>query len=428
MNKDPYLWTVIGVSFALRAALLLAIGPNPHYAFTSDSPSYVAPAQNLRFQRSFSTLQNQRLVPELYRTPGYPIFLAPFLSKTGDLHYRVVQWVQILLNSLSAGLVYLAALIFWRERRAALAAGSGLAFDFVNAIHCTFILTDILFVFLMSALLLFLVKRSFFWAGLMTALAAFVRPIGVYYCGLLSLMLWVNWARHKQTQSGKRVLVFVIVALLPVLAWIIRNHEATGRWTFSTLQDANIYVVRTALVEMERKHIPYEKAVIEVQRSYAQSQGEQVESQWATRYLLIHWRDYARVMAKDMVKLLTGNSMKIAAWALLRDDHYDPNGLPVHSSDLPMTQARELAGRHPVLGKGLVLYLLFLGCAYLLAFVGFWISWREKGWEETLLLMSSIFYFALITLGVDAQARYRLPIMPALFFFAGGGFKWRPPT
>jgi len=419
MASNRTFWSVVAFALALRAALLLGIGPNVKYALTADSPSYIQTAQNLRTHASFSRTGD---VPELYRTPGYPVFLMPFLAGTSGLHYRAVQWAQALLNSLSAGLVYLAALYFWKRPKAALAAGVGLALDFVNAIHCSFMLTDILFVFLLAVVLLFLVRHSYVLAGLATALAAFVRPIGLYYPGFLVILLAGYAMSGKSPISRRQVLLFLIASTLPLALWMGRNHHLAGRWTFSTLQDANLYTVRAALVEMEKSHVSYEAALSKVQTSYAESADEQLPSQWSARYLITNWQAYTKLMAKDMVKFLTGNSMKVSAWAVLKDDHYDPSVIPVHSVDSPVTQAQDLISRHPLLGVGLVSYLLFLGLIYILAVLGMWVSVKQKGWGETLLIFSSIFYFVAVTLGADAQARYRLPIMPALLLFAGGGY------
>ncbi len=353
MKLDHRFWAVVGLSMVLRATLLVSIGPAPQYALTSDSPSYIEPARHLREDGRFSNLLNGREVPELYRTPGYPVFLLPFLVKDGTIRERAVQWAQALLNSCSAGLVYLAALFFWRSEGAALAAGAGFALDFVNAF--------------------------------------------------------------------RQVVLFLFVSCLPLAVWMVRNERAAGRLTFSTLQDANIYIVRAALVEMGNKRISYETAVENVQNAYKKSRAEEPAGRWAAQYLFVHWKEYSKLMAKDVVKLLSGNSMKVAAWAILKDDRYNPTVIPVHSSESPLSQARELMVRHSFLGGALFAYLLFLGLVYVLAAWGIWMSGREKGWGETLIVFSSIFYFAALTLGVDAQARYRLPIMPALFLFAGRG-------
>src|SRR5205814_1348424 len=148
--------------------------------------------------------------------------------------------------------------------------------------------------------------------------------------------------------TRRRLVLFLLVSCLPITAWMVRNYRATGHFTFSSIQEANLFIVRAALVEMDRQHISYETAVAEVQKAYEDSHAPS-PGRWAVRYLLAHVKDYSRLMAKDVVKLLSGNSMKVAAWALLKDDYYAPTAVPVHSTLSPMEQARELMKRHPAL-------------------------------------------------------------------------------
>jgi len=416
-------WAVVGLSLLFRGVLLVCIGNSPTYAFVPDSVSYVEPAQALSHHLGFSTLKDGRRVPELYRTPGYPLYLTLFLTGQDAVHHKAIQWSQAVLNAFSSGLVYLAALAFWKNRNAALAAGIGFGLDFVNAMHCAFILTDILFVFWVALTLLLIIRHRFMAAGLAAAAAALVRPIGVYYPIFLALAWVLSYVDKKRGVTLKQVGIFFLAAMIPLTAWVVRNGRETHHWTFSTLQDANMYLVRTALVEMEREHISYENALVNIQKSRQTAPQAVPDGRWATSFLVAHWQDYARVMINDLIKLLAGNSMKVAAWALLQDDHYNPFTIPTHAEQSPLAQERELAHRHPGLEVFLVLYLLFLAATYGLALVGFWVAGHRYGWNETLMVSSSILYYAAITLGADAQARYRLPMMPALFVLAAGGWE-----
>ena len=105
-----------------------------------------------------------------------------------------------------------------------------MAFDYVNAIHCLFILSDILFVFALSLLLLLLAKRRLFLAGLTAALAAFIRPIGLYYPGMLFFLLFLTWVRRKQDPSWRRLILFLLISFLPLAAWLERGWGWRASW------------------------------------------------------------------------------------------------------------------------------------------------------------------------------------------------------
>jgi 4-amino-4-deoxy-L-arabinose transferase-like glycosyltransferase len=423
MSSFKTFWAVTALAFGLRALALFAVGPNPVYATVSDTATYVVPAQNLLHHGAFATVENGQLIPEFHRTPGYPVFLIPFLAPDGGVHHRALQWVQAALNALSAGLIYFTASLYWKNRQAAILAGVGMALDFVNIIHCMFILADVLFVFLLSLALLCLARRQYPWAGFSAALAAYVKPLALYYPSLIGIFLLINWARGKQPRTAKTLALYVFLSFVPLFFWMHRNDNLTGHWTFTSFTDENLYLVRAPMVEMDLKNIPYEAAMKNIQQEFEATGKELSSGKWALHYLWLHRMDEAKVMMKDLGRLLSGNSVKVIAWAILKDDHYNPSGMPYIPSQSHPSQARELLTRHPILSIALVSYLVFLGVAYILAGIGFWTSWHQKGWEETLLMSSSIYYFAFLTLGVYAQARYRLPIMPAVFFLAAGGWE-----
>ncbi len=416
-------WIVTGAALLFRALLLVGTGPDPRYALTSDSPSYYRPALILKTTGEFANDATGLRAPEFYRTPGYPVFLMPFVSNETPIHHRAVQWTQAVLGAVSAGVLSLCALVFWKDQKAAILAGSALALDFVYAIHSLFVLTDAVFVFVITLALYACVRQKYAICGALTAVAAFVRPVGVYYPVLLGGFLLVMLCRRPSRQQLLSVALFLLFSILPLAGWMARNHSYTGRWTFSAIQDANLYYVRVALLESQAKHISYEEAVKELEQKRSAAPGQGNENQWAMDYLRAHPGAYARFLVKDALKLFSGNSMKIAAWALLKDEQYAPNASPVHSLDSPLSQARTLMTRHPGLGGVLMLYFFFLLATYALCLRGLWNSVQRYGWVTTLILFSTVIYYTGVTLGTDAQARYRLPLLPALFLFAGGGYR-----
>lgn len=411
---------IVLLALAFRAFLLLGAGGDSRYALMSDSYSYLRPAQTLRETGRYAVRDGAVETPETYRTPGYPLFLIPFLDATNQPHHRRIQWIQVLLGALSAGFLAWAALEFWGSRTPALLAGGAFALDYVHAIHSLFILSDVLFVLFLSMLVFALTRRSYAWAGALSACAALIRPVGVYLPFVVGLALLVPTARSRGPVL-RTVVLYLSCALLPLVAWTARNHAVMGRWTFSSFQDANLYLVRAALVESQEKNLSYPDAIasIEQQRKLASVP----DNVWATSYLLHHVPAYLRLMAKDAVKLFSGNSMKIAAWIFARDESYGPQAVAVHGEGSPIAQANELLHRHIGVGLLMIVYGAFLGLVYLLCLRGIWESGTGKGWGITLLFLSIPLYFTAVTLGSGAQARYRLPIMPALFLFAGGGVK-----
>lgn len=437
--KDKRFWGIIATAFLCRGVLLLAIGPNPQYAYVSDSPSYYVPAQSLRSTGSYSTQVDGQWVPELYRTPGYPVFLIPFLGASG-VHYRALQWCQALLNALSVGLLYLCGMLLWDSRRASLVAGLALSFDFVNAIHCTFVLTDILFVLAVTIALLLLIRVSlrpdiasihFLWAGLTLSWAALIRPLALYAFILPTGGLLLLAIRPFKQKALLGTLLFVAGAITPSALWVTRNAMVAGQWTFSSIQGAELYLTKAATLYMQQH--PQEMGDVKNRLRQQWARSERLPEaaieegnirEAAKRFILDHKREYARLMIHDTLKLLTGNSLKIAAWAIFKDDRYAPNNTSHPAPSSPFAQARQLGQDHPTLGIALATYLILLCLMYGLACIGCWYSILRHGYRITGIVLSTTFYLAAVTIAMslDAQARYRLPLMPLIFLMAGGGW------
>lgn len=429
---------VVGAALLIRALCVWAIGPDPRYSLTPDSPSYLAPAKNLLQHQSFSSSESPPLIPETMRTPGYPIFLAPFCAG-GVVHTRAIVWVQVLLGALTAGLLSGMAWMLWWDRRAAWVAGLAQAFDFVTVVHTHFILTETLYVFVFSLALLGLVKafldgpKAGGWillSGLGFGAAALVRPIGLYYFFPAALILAWEWRRRMVPRWIPAVGLFLAMSLLIPVGWMARNKAASGTWTFSSVQGLNFYIVRTAVLEMHRTGKSYEQAMADLETQFKSSHPEGFSSPeeeaaeagtWSLKYMLEHPVDLAAVSAKDLVRLLAGNSMKVGAWLFLKDERHDPWTIPLHPSGSLREQTKTLVEEHPALGVALALYSLFLVLIYVLALKGFVTCWRSGEHPKAVLVASSAVYIVALTVGAAAHARYRIPAMPALCLLAAAG-------
>jgi 4-amino-4-deoxy-L-arabinose transferase-like glycosyltransferase len=433
-------WLVTGLAFALRAAFLLAVGPDPRYALTPDSESYLTPAVALARHGTLSSAAEPPLVPDTRRTPGYPFFLALF-SLGGETKVSAASWVQAGLGALTAGLVYILGVLLWGNSFAALAAGLGIAIDFVVIVHTGFILTETVFLFVLTAAFLSLAKaflqgpsarRWIFLAGLGLSTASLVRPVSLYYYLIAAGLLAWGWWKQKRSGCFAGLALFLAAALLPLMGWMVRNRIQTGAFTFSSSQGLNISVVRAALVKMHLTHKSYDEALAELQNEFRQAHphgfataSEEISAQtaWSMRFIFSHSEVYLKLLARETVHLLAGNSMKSAAWLLLKDPRHDPFVIRVHPKESTRAQAQSFMSEHPGLGAAMVVYLIFLGAVYSLALAGFTAAWRERGAATAAFALSLAFYIVAVTVGAGAHARYRIPAMPSIFLLAGFGLE-----
>src|ERR1035437_345848 len=94
------LLAILLLALASRGWLLLTAWRSPA-ALTPDSPSYLVAAASLSKSGTFRTDGH----PEIFRTPGYPLFLVA-CGLTGSLGYGTAQIVQVLLDVLLVYVTY----------------------------------------------------------------------------------------------------------------------------------------------------------------------------------------------------------------------------------------------------------------------------------------------------------------------------------
>jgi len=199
-----------------------------------DSSEYAFLTKNLLESGSFSLDGS----PEMFRTPGYSLFLAPFVVLDSSFLLAIAVQIALLIGSailirkigekfLPAPLPLLAALFF--------------ALDPATVFYTLGIWSEIPFVFLslLSAYLLF-VKESRGWAdlalaGLALGFAALVRPAGEYMILLYAAVALFTYMKSAgfRIATTHAVLVLLVAAAV-LLPWYVRNFDATGEIGLST--------------------------------------------------------------------------------------------------------------------------------------------------------------------------------------------------
>ncbi len=238
---------------ALLAASLVRTGTS--IITSGDTASYLEPGRNLLLYARFFT----GMLPEIDRTPGYPLFLA-VASLPGAVWAALAQ---VLLSVFSVVLV-------WRLARAVFAEGSIpimaawlFALDPVAVIYSVRLLPETLF---LALLLLSLERLAVFFlerrlctlvaAGLWLAAATFVRPVSYYLPFALALGMFVALARVPGLR-WKAPTVLLLSVLPWQAAWQARNLLETGFGGFSSIVARNLYFYQAAEVTARVEHRPF---------------------------------------------------------------------------------------------------------------------------------------------------------------------------
>ncbi|MBF0631945.1 MAG: glycosyltransferase family 39 protein [Magnetococcales bacterium] len=202
----------------------------------SDAFEYFNYAFNLRHHGTYAlTPWDERTAaprPDAFRTPGYPIFLTPFVSgpPTPSM-LQMVYRVQALLGTLTLFAVWILA-------RRLLPPPAALIVTFLAAIspHLItmnhYLLTETLFAFLLLASLAAMKpdghQGGWFLAGMLLAAAALTRPALQYFIvpAVLFLVMTGTSARKK-----RMALAMTVGFMLLFIPWLARNQWVLGTWS-----------------------------------------------------------------------------------------------------------------------------------------------------------------------------------------------------
>jgi hypothetical protein len=398
--------------------IVLADALLAHHAFgkpVEDGQLHLAVEKLRRENGTLPPPDANGLYPEVFRTPGYPVFLALCGGSSG---LRIVYFAQCLLGSFAALCLVRVALALKCRPRAALVTG------WLWALHPAVLTSDLLplteSLFCSLALIgLAATTRTSTPAGravpgLLIGLAALVRPLGLMYLPTALVLGWYT-APRKWLAAG----VLVLVAVVPSVLWAVRNSATGNGVRVSTVGELNLYFYGAAYVISENRgedwFTSWPARVDELAKRLASKlqPGEDVfvlARKEGLVELTTNPGTTLKVAAKSQVKLGIDHSAPLAAG--LYGVEYKPSGF---FSDL-------LSGKFDS-SKLTVWGLLALpwsglnALVVLLAAVGLVRAMIRRRWALVSACLVPIVLFSAATFPVGLE-RFRLPLLPFLFVLA----------
>jgi 4-amino-4-deoxy-L-arabinose transferase-like glycosyltransferase len=226
----------------LAVALLLRLGwalsrPVDEQALASlpDQREYLALGRNLVQGRGLG-FTDPRFSDVVYafRTPGYPLLVA---MCGGNV--RLVRAAQAILDTSTCLAVYLLA-------RRWLSRGSSVFASLVCAVHpfliyfCGLILTETLFTTMLAwGMVLLMLPRRRWWipGAIILALSVLVRPGAIalpVVLGIAAAFLNTQQAKPYHRWSLPVGTTMLLLTLLVLLPWGLRNSRVVGRWIWTS--------------------------------------------------------------------------------------------------------------------------------------------------------------------------------------------------
>jgi len=402
-----------GVTGLLGSIAVLAVLTSSLYflhfrtVYTPNSPGYITPAANMLAGHGFTDADGK---PETVRTPGYPLFILPFLWIKLDLKYVVI--FQHLIRVLIVVATSAFALHVTRSRRQALIAGVFLCIDLPMLEAANAIMTEILFTaILLSTMWLLWTRSQAAWnnwipPGLLAGISVQIRPVGLFL--FVPATIYLLLMRH--TSKAKAILGFLVAFSLFPAAWAARNYYQTGYFTVSSITGTNMLLWRAAGTLAIRDpgdfHVNLVKRQTELQRQACEdlqrlngkdcsamsaAQRSEYYARLGTKIVAENVGSYARMAARSAaVMMLDGGPTSLAG----------------------ITGIRQTTGI-----RILLVYTVPVFCLMLVGLQRFWKENRPFFY----LCFLVISYFVIISAGAEAYSRLRVPIDPICALLTAAG-------
>ncbi len=387
-----------------------------------DSSTYLRLADNLLREGAFSLMPFEPYIPDMIRTPGYPGFLIPFRAL--GVSFAFIALVQSAIGALVPLLIYDTAkqLHAPSPRLAAWIVAA----DLCLILFTPMILSDGLFVLLLTlSLWLFIKGRNdgiYWWAAsLVMGSAILVRPIGLYLP--LLFFLWMV----AETRTWKRPALILLIGLVPVFGWKLRNDMIFGSAALSTMDMNNLLLFNAAAVEAEATARPFN----EVQANFINEARSAMEHEpvpsagkyrnWAKSRAFEVLRDHPGVFMKQ-------SAAKMAMYFFKPPRSWFDRALGLEYAYAPLTGAESEEGRirrffaenHKLTVALSGFQFLLSLCTFAFALTGLVRLWKQQP-ASVLLLLTLLVYFMLASTITMPDARFRMPVVPVLAILASFG-------
>jgi len=401
----------------------------------------VKSADALQYHISAKQLVNQGkfLVPDsevdVFRTPGYPIFIYCIYKIWGIKPY-IVLFMQIFINLASVYVLYSIVRILFNNKVGIISA---LLFNFEpDHLYYTFsLLTETPFVFIIlsaSLSLVYYLKRDklvyLIVTSLLTGIATLIRPIAVYFPLILVLIIGFYQIHYKKSgfsKTIKRIVTLIFTYVLTISPWLIRNFSLYGYPGLTSLSGQRLlyYDVAYTIKRTEKRSIDKIRGELD---SLVTSRSDQtrlgnpfykskVKKEVALDYLKQHKFDYFKTQLLGMINIYSSMEYKAIVQRFLRKQVI-PINIEYKSYDKFSVDLGRFKSLPPYLIIVGFFYTILLIFYYATALGGLILLIKDKEYFLTFSIMGVILYFTILT-GVVGVARFRLPISPFYIIFSG---------
>ncbi|MFC2165497.1 ArnT family glycosyltransferase [Acidobacteriota bacterium] len=447
-SKDPNSrfkhWIVIILAIYILTRLLFLGFVHPWNPETEkeiilqkDAKGYHELARSLMEHHRFAYSSTED--PNTLRTPLYPIFIAGIYTLFGFEPW-VVLLFQIVIGALSC-LLLIFTLRRLFNKQIALIAAFFFAIDPLQIVFTVSLISDVLFVFLLVI--------AFYWfsrgftseaqgknivyyglSGFFFGFSALIRPIS-QYIPVVVIFFFLVWYRHKLKEALKYSGAVLLMFLLAITPWLIRNYHHFGHIAISSSGSQNLlleYAVPMVQQKRNQSMKTVQEDLLAESEQMMRADGLDPQSLNSFQKSKYYQKLAIKCIKQDPVHFMQTYFMGVVhCFAEIDSSSFTTQlGIKMPKVDIKATNNIIELVKKFISAKGTTgiviasVILPYLMVSYLGAVVGFFVSWKRYNWGALLwcLLMAS--YFVFVT-GVAGCARFKIPAVPFYLAFTGIG-------
>jgi 4-amino-4-deoxy-L-arabinose transferase-like glycosyltransferase len=404
-NHRRLLYAILLAAFFLRAAWVLLIPTYPISDFKEYNRLAVGLINGQGYIKSDGSLT-------AYRPPGYPFFLAGVYKLLGP-HDIIARLVNILLGVLTCWLTYILTVQLFDQRVALIAAMLIALFPSLIAWSNILASENLFLPLVLCVLISFLraVKEPpirWPWlvlTGLLTGICVLIRPAAILIPGILILtLISIDLDRKisKQTigvlmRSMGIGLVIILVMLVIILPWSIRNTTVFGRFVFVSTDGGIVFLSG----QNERA----------IRVEWAPDEGPMFDQLQAQKFDEVEFDQLAYKLAFQFIRQNPLFEVRLIIHKFINFFQDDVSGITYND----LSALTPLPDWFVIAAKGLaeIYYMLVMGLALASIFLK---RYPKDRWY--FILVFFIIVWVTLHLAFYGKDRYRLPLTPAFVQFA----------
>jgi hypothetical protein len=441
--------SIIVLISIVRIVVFWDISTNyPDHIQTPDSSGYISSAIALVKTGRFLVSSEPSSGPEWGRTPGYPLFLSAIFS-IWFKNLQAVGIAQIIISAITLALAAWLAFQITHSYRVTLFTGILLAIDIPTFLHTQLILTETFFtlvVVLIGILGVGWIKSTgrrrkqnliAFACGIVIAFSTLVRPISYYlpFAIVIVLLLAVGLKKLPWKTVFTTASLLIIPWIILVGGWQIRNYLQVGCSDISKIEGLSFLYYRGAGIIAARDHIPFTDAQNNLRNELSpQSQSNIGCGPEKAAGIQIIRENPGLFIIEEVKGFIAFFKDSNAGDFLVYLNTYYSDGMRSDIQHLSFVDFfKRWIVQYPLSFVISIYARLYVIILYLMIIIGIiqlgkGINLRnEKSIHQNISISGGVFlillsaYFAVISAGPEAYARFRVPVTPFFCIFAGLG-------